>query len=568
MRQYRSRSSTWTLALLTATSLCSHQLFAQDTDTTPPATPAQEQPEVLGRGPIHEAFAEPVTMQIQAGLVVPQQPPPNIEEIPSAEKPQGQQFVWIPGYWAWDADRLGYIWVSACWRAAPPNMSWTPGYWVQVSGGWEWVAGFWAPAGVRNIAYLPPPPVIEDLEPVSVQISSDMIWVPPCMYWSEEHYIRRAGYWLKAQPNWVWVPAHYVTTPRGYIFAEGHWDYSLERRGVLFAPVYFPASVYGRVGFTFTPGIVIDMGLLQVSLFAYPRYSHYYFGDYYDGTYLRIGIFPWFESHRHHTWYDPIYEHARWRNRAEPRWEEHTRDEYRRRHDDKDLRPAHTFREQESRTARLPEPQRHTSQLVRPMESVVTSQKTSMKLERTDPGTRQKMSKQATEVHTFSNERRNWESSVPDRKNVQPIEEQKPTLTQPSERKKTVQPIETRKPATLPSTEHRQTVQPIEEHKPTLTQPSERKKPVQPIETRKPATLPSTEHRQAVHSPERSESPVAAPVSQQISVPSPVHETRSVRPERVQIPASPVVGNSGRSGFFRKGPPTQPDDETKKRSFE
>jgi hypothetical protein len=29
-----------------------------------------------------------------------------------------------------------------------------------------------------------------------------------------------------------------------------------------------------------------------------------------------------------------------------------------------------------------------------------------------------------------------------------------------------------------------------------------------------------------------------------------------------------VVGNSGRSGFFRKGPPAQPDDETKKRSVE
>ncbi len=126
-----------------------------------PPIPAQEQPEVLTRGPVHEAFAEPVNLQVQAGLVAPNQPPANIEEIPPAERPQGDQYVWVPGYWSWDADRNNYIWVSGCWRAAPPNMYWVPGYWSQVSRGWEWVAGFWAtgrrsgnrvsagPAGIR-----------------------------------------------------------------------------------------------------------------------------------------------------------------------------------------------------------------------------------------------------------------------------------------------------------------------------------------------------------------------------------------------------------------------------------
>jgi hypothetical protein len=180
------------------------------------------------------------------------------------------------------------------------------------------------------------------------------------MYWVQGQYVRRAGYWLAAQPNWVWAPSHYVVTPRGYIFAEGHWDYSLERRGVLFAPVYFPASVYGRSDFTYSPSIVIDMGLLRVNLFAYPRYSHYYFGDYYDDAYLRIGIYPWFDSQRLHTWYDPIYEHDRWRNRrSEPRWEERERGKYNRRRADKDLRPARTYREQKSRLVKLREPLPH-----------------------------------------------------------------------------------------------------------------------------------------------------------------------------------------------------------------
>ena len=172
MYSHRSHSATWIIIFLATISLGSLRLYAQVSDTdVPPATPAQEQPEVLSRGPVHEAFAEPVTMQTQDGLIASQQPPPNIEEVPPAERPQGSQFVWIPGYWSWDADRNSYIWVSACWRAAPPKMSWVPGYWSQVSGGWEWIAGYWAPAGVQNIEYLPAPPTVEDLEPVTVQPS-------------------------------------------------------------------------------------------------------------------------------------------------------------------------------------------------------------------------------------------------------------------------------------------------------------------------------------------------------------------------------------------------------------
>ena len=177
------------------------------------------------------------------------------------------------------------------------------------------------------------------------------------------------------------MPSHYVWTPRGYVFAEGHWDYSLERRGVLFAPVYFPRSVYERAGFSYSPSIVIDIGMLQVSLFTYPRYSHYYFGDYYDDAYLRIGIYPRFESERSHTWYDPIYEYDRWQNRrTEPRWEEHERHEYDLRRADKDLRPARTYREMETRLAKLPEPQRRDLQMARPLTAVVAAKATPLKL--------------------------------------------------------------------------------------------------------------------------------------------------------------------------------------------
>ena len=334
--------------------LGSSQLYSA-ADEQPPPIPSQEQPEVLTRGPVHEAFAEPVNLQVQAGLVAPKPPPANIAEITPAQRPAGEQFVLVPGYWSWDTDRNDYIWVSTCWRAAPPNMSWVPGYWSQATGGWEWVAGFWTPAGIQNIEYLPAPPVLQDVQPLGPPPSEDQVWVPSCQYWYKGHYVRRAGYWLIARPDWVWVPSHYIWTPRGYVFSPGHWDYSLERRGVLFAPVYFPRSVYIRRGFSYSPSIVINIGILRLNLFTCPRYSHYYFGDYYDDVYLRVGIFPRFESERSRIWYDPIYVYDRWHNRrTEPRWEEHERHEYDIRRADRNLRPPRTYREMEKRQALIP----------------------------------------------------------------------------------------------------------------------------------------------------------------------------------------------------------------------
>ncbi len=315
-------------------------LYADPTDQPPPI-PAEEQPEVLTSGPVHEAFAEPVNLQVQAGLVAPEEPPARIEEVPPAEKPQGDQFVWVPGYWAWDTEQHGFIWVSACWRAAPPKMSWVPGYWVRVPEGWEWVPGFWTPAGSQKIEYLPAPPALENVDPPGDAPSADVIWVPPCQYWQKDHYLLRAGYWLSAQAGWLWVPSHYMWTPRGYVFVEGHWDYTLPRRGVLFAPLHFPRPIYTRPGFSYSLSIAVDIGALKLSLFTCPRYSHYYFGDYYDDAYLSLGIYPRCDNERNHTWYDPIYQHDRWRNlKTQPQWVEQQRHEYDARRVDKDSAPA------------------------------------------------------------------------------------------------------------------------------------------------------------------------------------------------------------------------------------
>jgi YXWGXW repeat-containing protein len=379
-----------------------------------PPVPPEEQPagaEVLTRGPVHEAFAEPVALQAQAGLVAPTEPPPNIEEVPSTDRPQGDSYVWIPGYWSWDADRSDYIWVSACWRVAPPDMYWAPGYWDRVSDGWEWVPGFWARAGSEEIDYLPAPPAPVDVMPRGPAPALDNVWVPGCWYWYGGGYVERRGYWLRQQPGWVWVPSHIRWTPRGYVFAEGHWDYAMQDRGVLFAPVYFPRSTYAQRGFSYSPMIALDIAVLVTNLFAYPRYSHYYFGDYYDDAYVRVGIYPRFDCERIHTWYDPIYVYDRWQySRTDPRWSEHQRKDYERRRGDRELRPSRTYREQESRMTSIPEPQQRSMALAAPLRSVVERQATPLRLERINAETRQKVARDGAEVRRFGNERVKWEA--------------------------------------------------------------------------------------------------------------------------------------------------------------
>jgi hypothetical protein len=423
----------WRLALIALSCSCASIAVGQQPPMPPEELPSGS--EVQTRGPVHEAFDEPVTIQAQAGVVAPIQPPPNIQEVPPADRPEGDGYVWVPGYWAWDADRNDFIWVSACWRVAPPNMYWVPGYWTPVTGGWEWVPGFWAPVSPEGINYLPAPPASVDIEPPGPPPYSDRVWVPGCWYWYQDQYVRRAGYWLRAQPGWVWVPSHYQWSPRGYVFLQGHWDYAMDRRGVLFAPVYFPSSVYGRVGFSFTPNIAIDLGLLVVNLFAYPRYSHYYFGDYYDDAYVRIGIFPRFDCERRHTWYDPSYQYDRWHDgRTDPQWEEHRRQDYDRRRADAALRPPRTYREMETRALKLPVQQRRAVQVAGPMKTIVRQQATPTKFDPIDSDQRRQLAKNGPEVSKFRDQRAKWEV---------------PSGAPPAERKVPVdRPPDTRGPAT------------------------------------------------------------------------------------------------------------------------
>lgn len=78
------------------------------------------------------------------------------------------------------------------------------------------------------------------------------------------------------------MPARYQWTPRGYIFVQGYWDYNLDRRGIIFAPVYYSRPVYARPHYDYSPGIALDIGVIAFGLFTLPSSHFYYFGDYYD----------------------------------------------------------------------------------------------------------------------------------------------------------------------------------------------------------------------------------------------------------------------------------------------
>ena len=416
------------------------RLYGQ-TKETPPPVPSQEEPEVLNQGPIHEGFAQPIDLAPQAGIISPSEPPTDIIENPAAKRPKSSEYVWIPGYWAWDTERTDYVWVSGCWRMPPLGMSWIPGYWNKVPQGWQWVAGFWiATSKAKQIQYLPQPPEIADVEPPSTTIVAGQIWVPPCYYWRNNAYILRAGYWLTPQNNWVWVPSHYAWTPYGYVFVPGYWDYVLTTRGILYAPVYFPRHFYRPFGYTYSLGVVVDIGNLEFSLFSSPRYLHYYFGDYYSDFYISLGIYPWFEFETRRSWYDPIYEHDRcYYRRKIPNWDQHIRHEYELRRADTSLRPPKTYRELESRSAQIPERQRNNIKMVEPIGTYTESKTAPFKFSKMSNKERQKIIGQANKVNNFRHERKKLESQQPASTVVQPSKETRPAgLTQTGRSRKQV----------------------------------------------------------------------------------------------------------------------------------
>lgn len=274
--------------------------------------------EVLTRGPVHEAFAEPVNLGRGQAAVITRRPPPALAEVPPEWRPDSENVAWIPGYWSWDGEEDDFLWVSGVWRVPPPGMQWIGGYWAEVAGGHRWVSGFWIEADAKDIHYYPPPPPANPEEGSGAVVPSPAdFWTPGGWTWHDDGFAWKAGYWARARPGRIWVPGSYLWTPRGYILSSGYWDYTMEYRGMLFAPLAVSPAAYQDPDFIYSPNVAIDPALLSFYLFVRPAYGHYYFGDYFADEYVGLGIYPWYIVTRFPDYhYDPLLAYDRWYNRT------------------------------------------------------------------------------------------------------------------------------------------------------------------------------------------------------------------------------------------------------------
>lgn len=271
--------------------------------------------EVQLRGPVHEAFASRIAADAKAGALVTARPPDPIREIPPRLRPAGDDVTWIPGYWAWDDVARNFLWVSGTWRSAPPDQRWIPGYWNPSAKGYRWVPGTWIGATLDSLTYLPDPPAVKQSGPAGRPPSADSCWVPGAWLWEHGAYQWRAGFWSEGRQGWVWIPAHYLSTPRGAVFVDGYWDYRLAGRGALFAPVRFRGDLAAAAAIRFTPNTVIDSSRLLFNLFARTDATTYLFGDYFDAAYAAKGVLPWFEFRPDARGYDPLLGYYLWDSR-------------------------------------------------------------------------------------------------------------------------------------------------------------------------------------------------------------------------------------------------------------
>jgi hypothetical protein len=366
--------------------------------------------QVLTRGPVHEAFAGIVTYNPEAGVVVTKAPPDVIEELPPEERPEGDNVTWIPGYWGWDDERSDFLWVSGTWRTLPPGRAWMAGYWGKSPQGYQWTSGYWADATVRETTYLPPPPATVEVGPNIAAPSVDYGWSPGCWIWYQGRYAWRPGYWAQGRADWDWCPAHYVWTPRGYIFVGGFWDYPVERRGVLFAPVYFESGVYSRRGYSYSPRIVIDLGVFTDHLFLRPRYHHYYFGDYYAPNYHQGGFYASFSFQSGRYGYDPIYSRQRWTHRQDRKWEHSVETSYQYRRDHETARPPRTWAAQRTISSRPAESRENRVVVATTINVMVNRKDNPVRFQPVAREERQQLSKRGQEVQTSREQRRTLEA--------------------------------------------------------------------------------------------------------------------------------------------------------------
>ncbi|HVX13204.1 MAG TPA: YXWGXW repeat-containing protein [Pirellulales bacterium] len=318
-----------------------------------PATAGSSRPDetVRLRGPLHEAFAQPLAGADEPGQTVSRRPGTPLDESPAPFKPNSPNTIWIPGYWGWEPADGEYLWVPGVWRVPPPGMRWVPGYWREQEAGWQWVRGFWYPLKEPRLRYLPPPPAAQ--EEAAPALAANEFAVPGHWSYVRGQYLWNRGFTARHKKDWVWMPSHYAWTPRGMLFLPGYWDHALNSRGFVMAPMRGAAESRTVAG-PLQPKVAVNLADLPEALFRGERFGHFYFGSYFADDVA--GLEPWFTSEGQP---DPVFAYERWRMGGHD-WAEKLAARYDRRRQDAELRPAVHFTESKSppdarATSRTPE---------------------------------------------------------------------------------------------------------------------------------------------------------------------------------------------------------------------
>jgi hypothetical protein len=149
----------------------------------------------------------------------------------------------------------------------------------------------------------------------------------------------------------------------------------------------------------------------MASLFIQPSYYHYCFGDYYDRSFLSVGIFPWFSftyssGPGRPVLYDPLFSfYAATYVRSDPGWAVRVREEYIVRRDNVAMRPPRTYIEQ-TRIVERSSSARETI-VTRPIDQLAARPESAggMRLERVGEQARAQWQRKGSQLAEFRQER-------------------------------------------------------------------------------------------------------------------------------------------------------------------
>ncbi len=85
-------------------------------------------------------------------------------------------------------------------------------------------------------------------------------------------------------------PRPLVFTPFGFTFLPVYWDYALEYRGLLYAPVYYQPALVLRPGFCHRPRYIVCYQDLPCRAVYPKRFVNYFYGDYFRPGYANVGF--------------------------------------------------------------------------------------------------------------------------------------------------------------------------------------------------------------------------------------------------------------------------------------